>query len=67
MIQGYCAEEAVEWALNYAEPSNPIGVSISHHEGGSQEKGPLERRLTPDPHLFSLRSFRRVATDAHCV
>jgi hypothetical protein len=22
MVQGYCTEEAVEWALNYADPSN---------------------------------------------
>jgi hypothetical protein len=33
MVQGYCTEEAVEWALNYADPSNLIGVPKSHHEG----------------------------------
>jgi hypothetical protein len=22
MVQGYCTEEAIEWALNYADPSN---------------------------------------------
>jgi hypothetical protein len=33
MVQGYCTEEAVEWALNYADPSNSIGVPMSHHEG----------------------------------
>jgi hypothetical protein len=26
MVQGYCTEEAVEWALNYVDLSNPIGV-----------------------------------------
>jgi hypothetical protein len=31
MVQGYCTEEAVEWALNYADPSNPIGVPKSRH------------------------------------
>jgi hypothetical protein len=45
MVQGYYTEEVIEWALNYVDLSNPIGVPKSHHEGGSQEKGPLERRL----------------------
>jgi hypothetical protein len=45
MVQGYYIEEAVEWALNYVDSSNPIGVPKSCHEGGSQEKGPLGRRL----------------------
>jgi hypothetical protein len=33
MVQGYCIEEAVEWALNYVDPSNPISVPKSCHEG----------------------------------
>jgi hypothetical protein len=33
MVQGYCTEEVVEWALNYVDPSNPIGVPKSRHEG----------------------------------
>jgi hypothetical protein len=33
MVQGYCPEEVVEWALNYVDPSNPIGVPKSRHEG----------------------------------
>jgi hypothetical protein len=33
MVQGYCIEEVMEWALNYADPSNPIGVPMSHHKG----------------------------------
>jgi hypothetical protein len=33
MVQGYCTEKAVEWALNYADLSNPIGVPKSRHEG----------------------------------
>jgi hypothetical protein len=33
MVQGYYTEEDVEWALNYANPSNLIGVPKSHHEG----------------------------------
>jgi hypothetical protein len=30
MVQRYCTEEAVEWALNYADLSNTIGVPKSH-------------------------------------
>jgi hypothetical protein len=33
MVQGYYTKEAIEWALNYAEMSNPIGVPKSHHDG----------------------------------
>jgi hypothetical protein len=32
MVQGYCTEEAVEWALNYVDSTNPISVPKSHHE-----------------------------------
>jgi hypothetical protein len=46
MMQAYCTEEAMEWALNYANPSNPIGVPKSLHEG----------RLT-DPNLFLCTHF----------
>jgi hypothetical protein len=45
MAQGYFTEEAVEWTLNYADPSNLIGVPKSHHEGRLQDKGPLGRKL----------------------
>jgi hypothetical protein len=45
MVQGYCTEEVVEWALNYTDPSNPIGVPKSYHGRGSQGKVPLGRRL----------------------
>jgi hypothetical protein len=45
IVQGYCTEEAVEWALNYTDPSNPIGIPKFHHEGRLTKKGPLGRRL----------------------
>jgi hypothetical protein len=45
MVQGYCTEEVMEYALNYADPSNPFGVPKSRREGSSQEKGPFGRRL----------------------
>jgi hypothetical protein len=53
MVQGYCTEEVVKWALNYAEPSNQIRVPMSRHEGASQEKGPLGRRLQLHIHIYS--------------
>jgi hypothetical protein len=33
MVQGYCTKEVVEWALNYTDSSNLIGVPKSRHEG----------------------------------
>jgi hypothetical protein len=45
IVQGYYTEEVMEWALNYANPSSPIGVPSIVMRGGSQEKGPLRRRL----------------------
>jgi hypothetical protein len=50
MVQGYCTEEAVEWALNYADLSNPIGVSKSRHERRLTGKGTIGKEaITPDP------------------
>jgi hypothetical protein len=53
MIQGYCTEETIEWDLNYADSSNPIGVPKSHHEERLTGKGTIEKNaITPDPNLF---------------
>jgi hypothetical protein len=58
MVQGYCIEEAVEWALNYADPSNPIGIPKSHHEGRLTGKGSIGKKaITPYPHLFCCAHF----------
>jgi hypothetical protein len=58
MVQGYCTEEAVEWALNYADPSNPIAVPKYHHEGRLTGKGAIEKKaITLDPHLFCCTHF----------
>jgi hypothetical protein len=58
MVQRYCTEEAVEWALNYANPSNPIGVSKSRHEGRLTRKETIGKKdITPDPHLFHYAQF----------
>jgi hypothetical protein len=58
MVQGYCTEEAVEWALNYVDLSNPIGVPKSRHEGRLTEKGTIGKKaITPDPYLFRCAHF----------
>jgi hypothetical protein len=58
MIQGYCTEEAVEWALNYADLSNPIGVPKSRRKGRLTGKGTIGKKvITPNPHLFHYAHF----------
>jgi hypothetical protein len=58
MIQGYCTEDAVEWAQNYTNPSNPIGVPKSHHDGRLTQKGTIGKKaITLDPHLFRCAHF----------
>jgi hypothetical protein len=57
-VQGYCTEEVVEWALNYADPSNLIGILKSRHEGRLTGKGTIGNKvITPDPHLFCYAHF----------
>jgi hypothetical protein len=58
MVQGYCIEGAVEWALNYVDLSNPIGVPMSHHERRLTRKGTTRKKdITPDPHIFRCAHF----------
>jgi hypothetical protein len=58
MVQGYCIEEAVEWALNYADPTNPIGVPKSRHKGRLIGKGTIGKKaITPYPDLFHRANF----------
>jgi hypothetical protein len=48
----------VEWALNYTDPTNQIGVPKSHHEGRLTGKGAIGKKaITPDPHLFHCAHF----------
>jgi hypothetical protein len=47
-----------EWALNYADPSNPISVLKSRHEGRLIGKEIIGKKaITPDPHLFRCTHF----------
>jgi hypothetical protein len=58
MVQGCCTEEAVEWALNYVDPSNPIGVPKSYHEERLTGKGIIGKKaITLDPHFFRCTHF----------
>jgi hypothetical protein len=58
MVQGYCTEEAIEWALNYTDLTNPIGVPKSHHKGRLTSKGTIGKKaITPDPDLFHRAHF----------
>jgi hypothetical protein len=55
MVQEYCIEKAMEWALNYADLSNLIGVPKSRHE---KRQGTIGKKaITPDPHLFRCAHF----------
>jgi hypothetical protein len=56
MVKGYCTVEAVEWALNYADPSNLIGVHKSRHEGRLTGKGIIGRSpLCPSTWMITWR------------
>jgi hypothetical protein len=58
MVQGYYTEEGVEWALNYTDSSNSIGVPKSHHEGrltGTKNIG--KKAITLDPNLIYRAHF----------
>jgi hypothetical protein len=58
MIQRYCTEEAIEWALNYADPTNLIGVPKSRHEGMLTGKETIEKKaITLDLDLFHRAHF----------
>jgi hypothetical protein len=57
-VQGYCIEEAVEWALNYTNLSNMIDVPKSHHKGRLTGKWTIwNKAITPYPNLFHRNHF----------
>jgi hypothetical protein len=58
IVQGYYTEEAVEWALNYSNPNNPIGFLKSRHEGRFTGKETIGNKvITIDPNLFHHTHF----------
>jgi hypothetical protein len=58
MVQEYCTEEVVEWALNYVDSTNLIGVPKSRHEGRLTGKWTIGKKaITLDPDLFHRAYF----------
>jgi hypothetical protein len=58
MVQGYCTQKAIEWALNYTDQSNLIGVPMSRHEERLTGKGTIGKKtITPYPNLFRCAHF----------
>jgi len=58
MVQGYSTEEVVDWCLDYIDPSNPIGISKSRHEGRLAGIGILgEKTFTPDMNSYRQEHF----------
>ncbi|XP_066347640.1 uncharacterized protein [Miscanthus floridulus] len=49
MAQCYSTEEVVDWCLGYIYPTNPIGISMSCHEGRLAGRGCVgEKHITPE-------------------
>jgi hypothetical protein len=58
IVRGYEAIEAVEWAMGYMDPQNPIGVPRSRHEGRLSSVGTMGKRsVTPDADAFQKAHF----------
>ena len=49
IVRGYETIEAVEWAMGYMDPQNPLGVPRSQHEGRLQGVGTLGRKSIRPP------------------
>jgi hypothetical protein len=48
----------MQWTLNYADVSKPIGVPKSHHEGRIAGKGTIGKKaIAPYPYLFRCAHF----------
>jgi hypothetical protein len=58
MVQGYYTKETIEWVLNYADLSNPIGVPKSRQAEKLTGKGTIDKKvITLDPNLFRCTHF----------
>ena len=54
----YSTEEVVYWGLGYIDPTNPIGISKSCHEGRLAGRGCVgEKQITPDLDAFERAHF----------
>ena len=53
VAQCYSTEEVVDWCLGYMDPTNPIGISKSRHEGRLAGRGCVgEKQITLDLDAF---------------
>jgi hypothetical protein len=53
IVRGYETIKAVEWAMGYMDPQNPIGLPRSRHEGRLSSVGIMGKRsVTPDADAF---------------
>jgi hypothetical protein len=58
IVRGYETIEAVEWAMAYMDPQNPIGVPHSRHEGRLSGVGTLGKKsVTPKLDAFQKAHF----------
>jgi hypothetical protein len=58
IVRGYKTIKAVEWAMGYMDPQNPIGVLRSWHEGSLSGVGTMGKRsVTPDADAFEKAHF----------
>jgi hypothetical protein len=58
IVRGYETIQAVEWAMGYMDPQNPIGVPRSRHEGRLSGVWTMGKRsVTPDADAFQKAHF----------
>ena len=58
MAQCYSTEEVVDWCLGYMDPTNPIGISNSRHEGRLAGRGCVgEKHITLERDAYERAHF----------
>jgi hypothetical protein len=61
IVRGYETIEAVEWAMGYMDPHNPIGLPRSRHKGRLSGVGTMGKRsVTPDADAFEKAHFTMI-------
>jgi hypothetical protein len=61
IVHGYETIEAVEWAMGYMDPQNPIGVPRSWHKGRLSGVGIMGKRsVTSDADAFEKAHFTMI-------
>jgi hypothetical protein len=61
IVRGYETIKAVEWAMGYMDPQNPIGVPRSRHEGRLSGVWTMRKKLvTPDADAFQKAHFTMI-------